>query len=269
MAEQKDAEKKATAGVLPESWRIQLPEFEGPLDLLLHLIRVNEVEITDIPVSTICDQFHEYLHLMEKLDLDIAAEYVYEAAYLIFLKSRMLLPRPKTVDGEPGEDPRTELVDRLIEYRKLKDAAQSLAEIHSVRRGIWTRPTQRVDLGPAEGETMDFGDVSLYDLLGALKTVLVRYDFEHPDPMLLKRETYSVRDQFERMLGSMTEGRPLDFLADMRERGSRGEVVAAFLAVLELARLGLIRMHRTDADDVLLYRTERELLKEELEAIQS
>jgi len=262
-------ELKENPAGLPASWRVQLPSFEGPLDLLLHLVRINEVEITDIPVATICDQFHEYLHLMEDLDLDIAAEYIYEAAYLIFLKSRMLLPRPKTVDGEPGEDPRTELVDRLIEYRKLKDAAQSLAEIHSVRRGIWTRPPRRVDLAPAEGETLDFGDVSLYDLLGALKTVLVRYEFDHPDPLHMQRETYSVRAQFERMLTGLSQGKPMDFIADLRERKSRGEVVAAFLAVLELARLGLIRMHGTDAGDVLLYRTERELLKEELEAIQS
>ncbi|HPK65945.1 MAG TPA: segregation/condensation protein A, partial [Thermoanaerobaculia bacterium] len=81
---------------LPASWRVQLPIFEGPLDLLLHLVRINRVEITDIPVATICDQFQEYLRLMEELDLDIAAEFVYEAAVLIQIKSRLLLPRPAT-----------------------------------------------------------------------------------------------------------------------------------------------------------------------------
>ena len=86
-------------GVLPESWRVHLPIFEGPLDLLLHLVKVNQVEITDIPVALICDQFHEYLRLMEELDLDVAGEYIYEAAQLIQLKSRMLLPRPRSEDG--------------------------------------------------------------------------------------------------------------------------------------------------------------------------
>ena len=104
--------------LLPESWRVQLPVFEGPLDLLLHLVRINEVDIKDIPVAKICDQFHEYLRLMEELDLDIAAEYIYEAALLIQLKSKLLLPRPKRADGtEIEEDPRQELVTRLLEYR--------------------------------------------------------------------------------------------------------------------------------------------------------
>ena len=126
--------------ILPESWRVHLPIFDGPLDLLLHLIKVNRVEITDIPVATICDQFHEYLRLMEEMDLDIAGEYIYEAALLIQLKSRLLLPRPKKLDGEPvEEDPRGELVQRLLEYRRIKEAAQALAEVDRMRMGLWAR----------------------------------------------------------------------------------------------------------------------------------
>ena len=128
-------------GTLPESWRVRLPSFEGPLDLLLNLIKANEVEITDIPVALVCDQYHEYLHLMEALDLDIAGDYIYMAAYLIHLKSKMLLPRPKTLEGEVvDEDPREDLVQRLLEYRRLKEAAQTLAEVDSVRHGMWVRP---------------------------------------------------------------------------------------------------------------------------------
>ncbi|MGH9363343.1 MAG: segregation/condensation protein A, partial [Thermoanaerobaculia bacterium] len=89
--------------LLPETWRVQLPVFEGPLDLLLHLIKLNRVEVTDIPVATICDQFHEYLRLMEELNLDIAGEYVYEASLLIHLKSKLLLPRPATAAGASEE----------------------------------------------------------------------------------------------------------------------------------------------------------------------
>ena len=114
-------ETTESSSALPESWRVDLPVFQGPLDLLLHLTRVNQVEITDIPVALICDQFHEYLSLMEELNLDIAGEYIYEAAMLIHLKSRMLLPRP-SVDGEgEAEDPREDLVRRLLEYRRLKE----------------------------------------------------------------------------------------------------------------------------------------------------
>src|SRR6202035_4357053 len=126
-------------GLLPESWRVHLPVFDGPLDLLLHLCKINEVEITDIPVATICDQFHAYLTLMEELNLDIAGEYIYEAALLILLKSKMLLPRPAAAAGEPEEDPRQDLVLRLLEYRRLKEVAQSFAETDRLRLGIFTR----------------------------------------------------------------------------------------------------------------------------------
>ena len=252
------------ASTLPADWRVELPMFAGPLDLLLHLVRINEVEITDIPVARVCDQFQEYLALMEELDLDIAAEYLYEAALLIHLKSRLLLPRPATAAGE--EDPRQELVERLLEYQKLKDAAQSLAEIHSVRRGIFTRPPSALP-ADAEEEGVDLGEISLFDLLGALKKVLVRYEHEHPPPLLLRGESFSVRGQFERLLSRLDGGRPVDLVADLSSLSCRAEAVAGFLALLELARLCLVRIHQTDAGDVLLYRTERELDLAELEAI--
>jgi segregation and condensation protein A len=258
----------ARANSLPPEWRVELPEFEGPLDLLLHLVRVNKVEITEIPVARICDQFHETLQLMEQFNLDVAADYIYEAAQLIFLKSRLLLPRRKTVEGEDEEgDPREELVQRLLEYRRIKEAAQSLAEVHNLRRGVWTRRRQRLAIDGEEG--VDLGEVSLFDLLGALKTVLVRYDYDHPDAMHLHAESFSVRDQFERLLGQLDASRPLDLLANLKSRGSRSEVVAAFLAVLEMIRLALVRLHQTDGGDILLYRTTRELQQHELEGIQA
>ena len=255
----------ATPSTLPADWRVELPVFEGPLDLLLHLVKINEVEITDIPVARVCDQFQEYLALMEELDLDVAAEYLYEAALLIHLKSRMLLPWP-AIGAEEAGDPRQELVERLLEYQKLKDAAQSLAEIHSVRRGIFTRPPGTLPEAEEE-ETVDLGEVSLFDLLGALKQALVRYEHEHPPPLLLRGESYSVRGQFDRLLGLLDGDRPLDLVADLSSLSCRAEAVAGFLALLELARLHLVRIHQTDGGDVLLYRTAREVALEELEAI--
>jgi segregation and condensation protein A len=253
------AEAAASGGLLPDSWRVHLPIFEGPLDLLLHLIKINKVEITDIPVMVICDQFHEYLRLLEELNLDVAGEYIYEAALLIHLKSKMLLPRPKKDEGEPEEDPRQELVERLLEYRRLKEAAQSLAELDRVRMGIWTRKPQPLPKpDPVEDEEIDIGEVSLFDLLGALKTALVRYEREHPPPLQLSLEEYSVRGQFDRLLGALDAGRPFDLVQDLKTRSCRAEAISAFLAVLELARLNLVRIHQTEAGDILLYRTTRE-----------
>ncbi|HVS01625.1 MAG TPA: segregation/condensation protein A [Thermoanaerobaculia bacterium] len=260
-------------GALPESWRVCLPIFEGPLDLLLHLVKLNEVEIADIPVATICDQFHEYLALMEELDLDVAGEYVYEASLLIQLKSRMLLPRAVDAEGRPLEDPREELVQRLLEYRRLKEAAQSLAEVHGVRQGVWTRRSDELARIAAQGgnegsdEGLDLGEVSLFDLLGALQRVLDRYDREHPDPLQLRGEGFSVREQLLRLVRRLEGGRPLDLVEDLRDRSCRAEAVAAFLAVLEMARLTLVRLHQSANGRLLLYRTTRDLQQADLEGI--
>ncbi len=257
-------------GTLPESWRVRLPIFEGPLDLLLQLIRVNEVEITDIPVALVCDQYHEYLSLMEDLNLDIAGDYIYMAAYLIHLKSKILLPKPRTLDGkEIDEDPREDLVKRLLEYRKLKEAAQTLAEVDSLRRGMWVRRSDEMRrIANDEVPKLDINEVSLFDLLRSFKDVLERWEHEHPDPMQLRGEAYAVRDQIERLLACLRPGKPFDLIDDLRSLTCRAEAIAAFLAILEMARLLLVRTHQTEQGSILLFRTTRELQAAELEAIQ-
>jgi segregation and condensation protein A len=254
-------------GALPAAWRVQLPVFEGPLDLLLHLVRVNRVEISDIPVATICAQFHEYLRLMEELDLDVAAEYLYEAALLVQLKSKLLLPRPPSADGTPvEEDPRAELVERLLEYQRLKEAAQTLAEVDRLRQGVWARPRQSWR-GAGEEAGLELEEISLFDLLAALRGVLERYQREHPEPVALPAESFPVRAQFERLLAALEPGRPFDLLADLRTRSCRAEAISAFLAVLELARLALVRIHQGRGGEIALYRTTRELSAHDLEEI--
>lgn len=255
--------------LLPESWRVRLPVFEGPLDLLLHLIRLNRVEITDIPIALVCDQFQEYLSLMEELDLDIAGEYIYEASLLIQLKSKLLLPRAVEADGEPedAEQARQDLVRRLLEYRRLKEAAQALAEVDQLRQGVWTRPRSLPGVVPDE-EELDLGEVSLFDLMGAFNRVLVRYAAEHPEPLIVRPDEYPVRNQVERLVEAVVAGRPFDLLADLATRSCRAEVIAVFLAVLEVARLQLVRIHQTADGQILLYRTTRPFRREELERLE-
>ncbi len=259
-----------STGTLPEAWKVRLPVFEGPLDLLLHLIRINKVEVTDIPVSLVCDQYHEYLDLMDELSLDIAGDYIYMAAYLIHLKSKMLLPRPRTLEGEEiDEDPREDLVKRLLEYRRLKEAAQTLAEVDSVRRGMWVRRSGEMRrISKDEVPELDISEVSLFDLLRTMRDVLDRWEREHPPPMLLRTESYSVRSQIDRLLVCLAAGKPYDLLDDMRRLTCRAEAIATFLAVLEMARMLLVRIHQTSDGSVVLYRTTRELQATELEAIQ-
>ena len=258
------------AGSLPETWRVRLPVFEGALDLLLHLIKVNKVEISDIPVAIICDQFHQYLELMEVLNLDVAGDYIYMASYLIHLKSKLLLPAPKTLAGEEiSEDPRQDLVERLLEYRRLKDAAQTLAEVDSQRRGMWPRTSDEIKkIAKEDAPAFDLTELSLFDLLRTFKHVLERFDRENPEPLLLPGDVYSVRQQIERLLGAMAAGRPYNLVDDLRTLSCRQEAIAAFLGILEMARMHLVRLHQTEAGAVLLYRTTREIELSELEAIQ-
>lgn len=257
----------ALPGKLPDAWRINLPEFEGPLDLLLELIRVDQVAITDIPVALVCDQFHEYLALMEELNLDIAGEYIYEAALLIQLKSRMLLPR--TAEDLGGEnDPRQELVRRLLEYERIKTVAHTLAETDSVRRAMWARDAGPGDLLAGDEIELDLDEVSLYDLLKVFRDALERHRREHPEPLLYRGESYPVRAQLERLLQRAQPGQSLDLLDDLLALSCRAEAIAAFLAVLELAKLQLVRLLQSSNGAVLLYRTTREIDPADLEAIQ-
>ena len=258
-----------SAGGLPAAWRVRLPSFEGPLDLLLQLIKLNKVEITDIPVALICDQFHQYLELMEVLNLDVAGEFIYMAAYLVNLKSKMLLPRQKSPRGAE-DDPRQDLVERLMEYRRIKEAASTLAEVDSVRRGMWPRKSNelaRIAKG-AEGEEYDLSELSLFDLLKTLKSVLDRFERENPEPMRMNAEVFSVRDQITRLIEQLEAGKPIDLFDDLRTLSGRREAVAAFLAVLEMVKMALIHLHVT-GKGVLVHRSSREINQQELEAIQA
>src|SRR6202000_389221 len=157
------------------AYKIDLPAFHGPLDLLLHLIKQHKIDIYDIPILLITEQYNSYLDAMEQLDLEIAADYVYTAAMLIHIKSRMLLPRDEN-QGE--EDPRAELVDRLIEYQRFKQVAETFAELDVVRMGVWSRPP--VPRPGADASEIDMSEVSLFDLIDAFRTALNRFRQAHP-----------------------------------------------------------------------------------------
>ncbi|MGA7989914.1 MAG: segregation/condensation protein A [Thermoanaerobaculia bacterium] len=234
---------------------VKLPQFEGPLDLLLHLIRKNEVDIRNIPVAVICRQYHEYLVLMQELDLEVAAEFLYVEALLVHVKSQMVLPRPP--DGTPREDPRDELVRRLIEYRKYKGVAETLHEMEAARLGLWSRPPTRLEATEAEAEETDLSEVSLFDLLTFFKGTLERYRAAHPASMEIEHQRFSIKEKMEEMLSRVKAGGGPVPLSDVfRALSGRAEAIAVFLAVLELLRLRVVRA-RQDAEfgDILLEST--------------
>ena len=226
-------------------YSVRLPVFEGPLDLLLHLIRINEVEITDISIARICEQYLEYLTLMGELDLELVGEYLVMASTLAWIKSRMLLPAECV--GEDGEeiDPRAELVARLLEYQRFKEVATELGERKRLGRDVFAASGFALE-PPAESEREI--EVGLFDLVEAYRRVLEAKRDAVSSPHEIEAEEITVR---ERMMEIMTalELRPsVDFDAMLREEKSRPYtktlIIATFLAILELTRLSAIRIYQ-------------------------
>lgn len=242
-----EPEQTAAVPMEPEerdasAYQLNLPKFHGPLDLLLHLIRKNEVDVYDIPILLITDQYNAYLDTMSELDLDIAADYIYMAALLINIKSRMLLPRDESED-DPGEDPRKELVDRLLEYQRFKAVAESFAELDVLRMGMWSRP--RVPVPGDEPAEIDMSDVGLFDLIDAFRTALVRYRQNHPQAIELQRVVHKVSDKMRELYMKVREKAPIR-LQWFLEGRDRNELIAVFLGMLELVRLGGIHLQQGD-----------------------
>lgn len=225
---------------LPEEHKLHLEVFEGPLDLLLYLIKKNEVEITDIPISTIADQYMEYLDLMRMLDLNIAGEFLVMAATLMLIKSRMLLPpdqRPEGVEEEE-EDPRWELVRQLIEYRKFKEAASFLQQKEAFQENIFAQGSAEVEVEAEPG--LHMSEVSLFDLIAALNTTLKRLPTESLATIFAT--TLSVSDKIEAILNLLKTRKSVPFSGLFEGMATRQEIVCAFLALLELIRLRQINV---------------------------
>jgi segregation and condensation protein A len=220
---------------------IAIPAFSGPLDLLLHLIRINEVSITDIPIAEITEQYTAYLNAMQELDLDVASDYIALAAELIYIKSKMLLPQ---VPGAPVEDPRADLAQRLLEYERFKRSAETLHAIDTLRGGLWPRPETEVPRPEGAEETLE---VSLFDLIETFRRVTDDYRLAHPPAIAIHHLRFSVRDKMIELLGRLDEARTLPLLAFLGKMEYRAEAVTAFLACLELVRLQVVRVFQPRA----------------------
>jgi segregation and condensation protein A len=228
----------------PEAFAVKLDQFEGPLDLLLHLIKKNEVNIHDIPIATITAQYLDAIGLMEELNLDVAGEFLVMAATLIHIKSKMLLPRPETAAGvdEEQEDPRDALVRRLLEHQKFKAAAGLLHEREEWRAAQWQRPDGRVAAIAGEGLEPEI-EVDLFTLLSAFQAVLARA--RQRPRIVLPSEQISVEARIEQVLARLSETEACgfdDLFADVNDRAG---LIVTFLALLEMIRLKLIRVFQT------------------------
>ncbi|NIM02279.1 MAG: segregation/condensation protein A [Acidobacteria bacterium] len=212
---------------------VSVGEFEGPLDLLLHLVRINEVDITDIPIVPITEQYNEYLELMRELNLEIAGEYLVMAATLMHIKSRMLLPPDPQEDDEEAVDPRAELAQQLLDYQRFKQAAENLEALDSRRHLIWTREDVTAEFAGEELLVVD-----LFDLVESFREVLGRLDEE--TRLQLKRDNVSVAEKIQWLTDLLERRSSVDLLALMADLPSRLEILATFLAILEMMRMQTI-----------------------------
>jgi len=219
------------------STHVQLEIFEGPLDLLLHLIKKNEVSITDIPIATITEQYLAALDLMQTLSLDVAGEFLVMAATLIHIKSRMLLPAgDDEADEDEGVDPRDELVRRLLEYQRYKDAASELEQREILTRDVFIRAAPPMEETGPRG----FREVSIFELLGALKRVIERLSKDAVHEVTLDKIT--VREKMTLLLDKLRIQSQILFEALFDDVKTRMEVVVTFLAMLELVKVRAIRI---------------------------
>ena len=240
---------------------ISLPNFSGPLDLLLQLVREEQLSIWDIPVARVCDQYQAALRRMDELDLEVAGEYLVCAAWLLLLKSRSLLPRRET--GEEG-DPQAELAARLLEYGKVKDVAAGLAGIEELRRGIAAVRLAR-GLGEVDEPELVLEDVDVLMLARAMTEVLERHRREHPSAMELEPLRFSVREKILALFELVSAQKSFPLLSHLLTRPSRLESVTWFLAGLELVRLGVAGVHQRKAfAEVYLRATGAPLVEEAL-----
>ena len=225
-------------------YKVKLEVFEGPLDLLLYLIKKEEVDIYDIPIERITNQYMEYLSLMKLLNLEVAGEFLVMAATLMYIKSRMLLPADQQVtdsEAEEGEDPRWELIRQLVEYKKFKDAAFQLGRREEEQANIFVR--QNPDTGIEVGGDVPMADVSIFDLINAFNEVLKKAN-SREDFREIYEEKFTVSDKIEEILYTLRDRSEMLFRELFEKASSRAEVVVTFLAMLELIRLKRLRVQQ-------------------------
>ena len=225
------------AGERMAEYKVKFEVFEGPLDLLLYLIKKEEVDIYDVNLTQLATQFIEYIEVMRQLDLEIAGEFLVMASSLMYIKSRELLPVDQQVvaEGEDeGEDPRWELIRQLVEYKKFKDAAAQLQTLEQRQDEIYPRRPIKPDFGADAGEPK--AQASLFDLINAVNSILKRLN-QREDLRDIFEDKWTVSEKIEYILGEIGKGASLKFSALFASATSRSEVVVTFLAMLELIRL--------------------------------
>jgi len=226
-------------------YKIMINEFEGPMDLLLHLIKKSDIDIFDIKIDEITNQYMDYLHAMQELDLNIASEYLTMAAELIELKSGMLLPKPKVEDDEFEEDPRENLIKRLLAYKQYKEVTSDFRVLEEERKQYYTKEVSDLREYATNDNEVHIGDISLEDLTAALQKFLERKAMDKPLNTKITKKEYSVSARSREIKDILKQKRNVEF-EELFEIVTKDYVVVTFLSILSLAKKGEIDIKQDD-----------------------
>ena len=227
-----------------EDYKVKLDVFEGPLDLLLYLIKRDEVDIYDISIERITKQYMAYIEAFQVLNIELAGEFIVMAANLLYIKSRTLLPADQQMAEEDAEedDPRFELIRQLIEYKKFKEAASKLRDIETLQENMFPRVPVVPELAPSENLLVE--EVGIFDLIHAFQLILKRLDAKREDLREIFEENFTVSDKIDHLLKVMSSGVSMKFGELFADAANRAEIVVTFLAMLELIRLKQLRVRQ-------------------------
>jgi len=233
-------------------YKIILPNFEGPLDLMLYFIKKDELNIYDIPIARITQEFLNYIRLIRLFDLELAGEFLVMSATLMYIKTQMLLPKTVSEDGTEVEDPRTQLVERLIEYRLFKSAANNLSVISEEQRYIYYRTLFDEDNKLANaGSENDYKNATLFDLIKAFKKAMDRTEVK-PNQHIVSLISITVEEKTRHILNQLVIKKRISFF-DLTKSDTRQHIVVTFLALLELIKSRLIFIVQSDTfDDIVI-----------------
>lgn len=247
------------------SYKLKLEIFEGPLDLLLYLIKKSDIDITNIPISQITEQYMQYIDMMQMLDLDVVGDFLVMAATLMQIKSKMLLPPDPSASEEEEEDPRDELVKRLNEYKRFKEIAEALQNKEMMRKNLFARTVDPQEISKLRDDAKEiYFEASLFDLINALSDALKKV----PEEVIheIVKENFTVEQKIHDILHLLLDENRVSLTGLFSKCGSKIEMIVSFLAILELIRLKEVKAVQQRAfEDIEIMRNTDNMVPEDQE----
>ena len=230
-------------------YEIKINEFEGPLDLLLHLIKKSNIDIYDISLEEITNQYLDYINNMKELNLDIASEYLVMASELLEYKSKSLLPKKENIEDSYEEDPKEELIKRLIDYKKYKEVTSAFKELESIRSNIYTKSPSNIN--EYSDKKIDNENISVDDLINAFKKFIDRKNFEKPIHTKITTKELSVSERIDEIRNKLKDNECINFI-DLFDKYNKSYVVVTFLSILEMSKSKEIEIVQEDNFSTIL-----------------